>query len=136
MILRRPATHGKAKASSGNEGARRRARRYVALIFGAGIASGAAALAGIPPFGSLQGLLSPIAQFLHPQPASVPIQASTIFPPVPPVHQVVDVYDPPPPAQKSNPGPQPPATTPTPHPKASPTPPLQSSPSPTPRGDD
>lgn len=123
MILRRPATHGKTKAASGQEGGRSRARRYAALIFGAGIVSGTAALAGIPPFGSLQALIAPISQFLHPQPASGPIQASTIFPPVPPVHQVVDVYDPPP-------APQPPRTGPAPHPNASPTPPLRSSPSP------
>jgi hypothetical protein len=96
--------------------------RYLVLIFAAGVVSGTAALAGIPPFGSVQALLSPISQLRHVQPDSTPINASAIFPPVPPVHKVVDVYDPPPPARKSNPAPQPPASSPKPKTSPSPTP--------------
>lgn len=120
---------------------RSRVGRYVALIFGAGVVSGMAALAGIPPFGSLQALLGPISQLLHPQPPPAPIQASAIFPPVPPVHKVVDVYDPPPPAPRASPVPQPPAaspkpkSSPSPRSRPSPSPPLHSTPSPSPGND-
>jgi hypothetical protein len=118
---------------------RSRAGRYVLLIFGAGVVSGTAALAGIPPFGSLQALLAPISQLLHPPPPPTPIQASAIFPPVPPVHKVVDVYDPPPPAPRATSAPQPPAASPrpksSPSPRPSPSPPLHSTPSPSPGND-
>jgi hypothetical protein len=118
---------------------RSRLGRYVVLIFGAGVVSGTAALAGIPPFGSLQALLTPISQLLHPQPPPAPIQASAIFPPVPPVHKVVDVYDPPPPAPRATSAPQPPATSPkpkaSPRPSPRPSPPLRSTPSPSPGND-
>jgi hypothetical protein len=118
---------------------RSRLGRYVVLIFGAGVVSGTAALAGIPPFGSLQALLAPISQLLHPQPPPAPIQASAIFPPVPPVHKVIDVYDPPPPAPRATSAPQPPATSPkpkaSPRPSPRPSPPLHSTPSPSPGGD-
>ena len=119
-------------------GDRKRSRlgRYLVLIFGAGVVSGTAALAGIPPFGSLQALLAPISQLLHPQPPPAPIQASAIFPPVPPVHKVIDVYDPPPPAPRATSAPQPPAASPkpkaSPSPRPSPSPPLRSTPSPSP----
>lgn len=137
MILRRRATHGSVKAASGpKDRERTRVGRNLVLILGAGVMSGTAALAGIPPFGSLQALLSPISQLLHPQQAPVVIRASTVFPAVPPVHKTVDVYDPPPPAARPNPAPQPPATSPKPKAKASPTPHLHSSPSPTPPGGD
>jgi hypothetical protein len=120
---------------------RSRAGRYVVLIFGAGVVSGTAALAGIPPFGSLQALLAPISQLLHPQSPPAPIQAGAIFPPVPPVHKVVDVYDPPPPAPRATSAPQPPAasprprSSPSPRPRTSPSPPLHSTPSPSPGND-
>jgi hypothetical protein len=116
---------------------RSRVGRYLALVLGAGVVSGTAALAGIPPFGSLQALLAPISQLLHPQPPVAPIQASAIFPPVPPVHKIVDVYDPPPPAPRATTAPQPPATSPKPKasPRPSPTPPLHSTPSPSPGND-
>jgi hypothetical protein len=133
MIADRIRAQKSTGAAGPRERKRTRAGRYIVLIFGAGVVSGTAALAGIPPFGSVQALLSPVSQLRHPRPEPAPINASAIFPPVPPVHKVVDVYDPPPPAQKSNPAPQPPATSP--RPKASPSPPLHSSPSPTPHDD-
>lgn len=118
-----------------HERKRSRVRRYVVLIFGVGVVTGTAAMAGIPPFGSLQALLAPVSHLIHPQPAPAQIQASAIFPPVPPVHRVVDVYDPPPPASQTTAPPQPPATTPTPKPKTSPSPRPRSSPSPSPHDD-
>jgi hypothetical protein len=127
------------RASEQRDRKRSRVGRYVVLIFGAGVVSGTAALAGIPPFGSLQALLAPISELLHPQPPVAPIQASAIFPPVPPVHKVVDVYDPPPPAPRAPSAPQPPATSPkpkaSPSPRPSPSPPLHSTPSPSPGND-
>jgi hypothetical protein len=141
MFLGRQSIRGSVKPASGHEErGRSRLGRYLVLILGTGAVSGTAALAGIPPFGSLQALLAPISQLLHPQQAPTLIQASSIFPPVPPVHQTVDVYDPAPPAARPNPAPQPPAIAPSPTPKAkakaSPTPPLHSSPSPSPGGGD
>ena len=131
MILRRHATNGRVKDASGpKERGPSRLGRNLLLILGAGVVSGMAALAGIPPFGSLQALVAPISQSLHPQAAPVLIQASAVFPPVPPVHKTVDVYDPPPPAARPNPAP-PPAPT----PKASPTPTHHPSPTPPPGGD-
>lgn len=109
----------KAKVAEGQREKRpNRTGRYLVLIFGAGVITGVAALAGIPPFGSLQALLAPASEYLHPQPPLTPIQASTIFPSVPPVHKTVDVYDPPPPARRSSP---PPAST-SPRPTTSPSP--------------
>ena len=113
-----------------------RTKRFLVLTLGAGVLSGVAALAGIPPFGSVQALLAPISQFLHPRQAPEPILASSVFPSVPPIHKTVDVYDPAPPAKRSNPAPAPPRASPTPHEHPSPTPPLQSSPSPSPKGGD
>ena len=68
MILRRHATNGSVKAASGpKERGRSRLGRNLLLILGVGVISGLAALAGIPPFGSLQALLGPISHSLHPQ---------------------------------------------------------------------
>jgi hypothetical protein len=113
---------------------------FALLILGAGGVSGVAALLGVPPFGNLQVFVKQIVQ----GPPSGPIEARSIFPAVPPVHQVIDVYDPappPPPAAAPAPPaapapkpPQPPQATPTPrhHPSPNPTPPVTSSPSPSP----
>lgn len=129
----RPARTKRAGAEP-EERKRGRLARYLFLIFGAGVVSGTAALAGIPPFGSLQALLGPLSQTLHPQPAITQIKASTLYPAVPPVHKTVDVYDPAPPVRRASPTPRPPAASP--EPKPSPSPPLHSSPSPTPHGGD
>ncbi len=115
----------KAKVAVGQREKRRsRTGRYLALVFGAGAISGVAALAGIPPFGSLQALLAPASEYVHPQSPITPIQASTIFPSVPPVHKTVDVYDLAPPAQRSSP---PPVAT-SPRPTTSPRPATSPSP--------
>ena len=138
MIVDRLFPRREAEVAGRVERKRTRLGRYLVFIFGAGVTSGMAAIAGIPPFGSFQALVGPVSATLRPMPANGPIAARTIFPPVPPVHKVVDVYDPPPPARHSDPQPpKPPATTPTPrphpspHPSASPSP-IHSSPSPTP----
>jgi hypothetical protein len=135
MIPYRLRPKGGAKVAGKVERKHKRLGRYIVLIFGAGITSGVAALAGIPPFGSVQALLGPVSKTLHPTPPPSPILASAVFPSVPPVHKVVDVYDPAPPARKSEPQPppKPPMTTPTPrhHPSPSPSP-IHSSPSPPP----
>jgi hypothetical protein len=137
MIVSRLRPPGSAKLREAQEGRKRsRPWRYIFWIFGAGVVSGTAALAGIPPFGSLQALLAPISNVLHPPAPPAPIQASTIFPAIPPVHKRVDVYDPPPPPRRAVLAPQPPAAAPTPKTHPSPTPPLSSSPSPTPHGGD
>jgi hypothetical protein len=137
MSVRRIAARAATKARSLDEQHRsNRTGRFAVLILGAGGVSGVAAMLGIWPFGSLQVFVS---QIVH-GPPSGPIEARSIFPPVPPVHQVIDVYDPPPPAAPAppapapapKPSPQPPQATPTPRHHPSPTPPITSSPSPSP----
>jgi hypothetical protein len=136
MSVRRIAARAAIRARSGAELPKKsRTVRFALLILGAGGVSGVAALLGVPPFGSLQVFVKQIVQ----GPPSAPIEARTIFPAVPPVHQVIDVYDPPPaaapapPAAPAAPAPKPPQATPTPrHAHPSPTPPVTSSPSPSP----
>lgn len=66
---------------------RNRSVRFLTLTFGSGALAAllAVVIAGIP---TVLGLVFPTG----PTPE---IQASAIFPPVPPVHKVIDVYDPP-----------------------------------------
>jgi hypothetical protein len=136
LSVRRIAARAALRAGSTDERPKpNRTGRFAVLILGAGGISGVAAMLGVWPFGSLQVLVS---QIVH-GPPSGPIEARSIFPPVPPVHQVIDVYDPPPPAAPAppappapKPSPQPPQATPTPrhaHPSPSP---ITSSPSPSP----
>jgi hypothetical protein len=142
MIIRLPGTGSVKAGMQKREPKRNRAGLFAVITFGAGGISGLAAMAGIWPFSGLQAFLPTIgaASHLVTGDPSTQIQASSIFPAVPPIHKVIDVYDPPPPAPRQQPAPpQPPATTPTPrhHPSPSPTP-IHSSPSPsaTPGGGD
>jgi hypothetical protein len=139
MSVRRIAARAAIRAGSGHEQPKKnRTGRFALLILGAGGVSGVAALLGVPPFGNLQVFVKQIVQ----GPPSGPIEARSIFPAVPPVHQVIDVYDPAPPRPPAAapappvapaPAPQPPQATPTPrHAHPSPTPPVTSSPSPSP----
>ncbi len=66
---------------------RNRSARFLILTLGSGALAAllAIVIAGIP---TVLGLVFPTG--LTPE-----IQASAIFPPVPPVHKVIDVYDPP-----------------------------------------
>jgi len=124
MIVRRLAARGVVKTGSTEEEPRRkRAKRFLLIVFSFGALSGVLALLGIPPFGNLQTLIN---QLFYSGPNT--ISASTLFPPVQAVHKVVDVYDPPPPAaHRSAPNPvaapQPtPTRTPRPTPSGSPPP--------------
>ena len=141
MSVRRIAARAAIRAAAGHQQPRKsRTGGFALLILGAGGISGVAALLGVPPFGNLQVFVRQIVQ----GPPSGPIEARSIFPAVPPVHQVIDVYDPAPPppppaaapAPPAAPAPKPPQTpqaTPTPrHVHPSPTPPVTSSPSPSP----
>jgi hypothetical protein len=114
---------------------RNRTGRFAVLILGAGALSGIGAMLGVWPFAGLQVLVTHVIQG---DATVVPIEARTLFPPVPPVHQVIDVYDPPPPAPPAaKPAPQPPQATPTPrHEHPSPTPTVHATPSPSPKGGD
>ncbi len=88
---------------------RNRSLRFLVLTFGSGAVAAilAIVIAGIP---TVLGLVFPAG-------STPEIQASAIFPPVPPVHKVIDVYDPP----KQAPRPQPrPTSAPTARPTAEP----------------
>lgn len=122
MIVRRLAARGVVKTGSTEEEPRRkRAKRFLLIVFSFGALSGVLALLGIPPFGNIQTLINQVFYS-----APNPVSASSIFPPVPPVHKVVDVYDPPPPAAHRS------APNPPPAPVAQPTP--TGTPRPTPSG--
>jgi len=66
---------------------------FTLLTLGAGAAAGMAALVASTLIAAAQTLASDFAP--HDYLAS-PIKATTLFPPVPAVHKVVNVYDPPP----------------------------------------
>lgn len=123
MIVRRLASRGLVRRGSTDEEPRRkRASRYLLIIFSAGALAGLASLLGVWPFGDVRAQIN---RWLYTSPPE--IQASTIFPAVQPVHQTVDVYDPPPAARKTAPQPTSPGTnpphTPRPSPTARPSPP-------------
>ena len=105
---------------------RNRAWLFVWITLGAGALSAVAALLG--------GWLTELSNLTATNPPPAQIEARALFPPVPAVHKVVDVYDPPPPAAQPKPAPKPPAAAPTPTPRASPSP-IHSTPSPTPPDD-
>jgi hypothetical protein len=143
MSVRRIVARGAFRTDSAEKQPKQnRTGRFAVLILGAGAVSGTAAMLGVWPFGSLQLF---VTQIIHGPPTG-PIEARSIFPPVPPVHQVIDVYDPPPPAAPPAPvappakaSPKPPQATPTPrheHPSPSPTITSMPSPSPSPGGGD
>jgi hypothetical protein len=120
MIVRRLAARGVVrKGSTEEEPRRKRASRYLLIIFSAGALAGVASLLGVWPFGGVQAVVNRLLYSASPQ-----IQASSIFPAVQPVHQVIDVYDPPPARART---PQP-----TSAPHASPTPRHSPTPRPTP----
>lgn len=144
MNIRRAAPAGTPSDSrEPNQRKRSHTGRYVLLALGSGIVSGVASMAGIWPFGGMQTVLVQAAQIVHKPAGSAPIQAGSIFPPVPPVHKVIDVYDPAPPQSTKPPAPpehspepkQSPKPEHSPRPSPSPTPPVNSSPSPSPPPD-
>jgi hypothetical protein len=108
---------------------RNRTRQFLVLTIGAGAASGLVALIG-------PALVTDVGAAITTHvaaPAPDPIQASAVFPSVPPQHKVIDVYDPAPPVRQAPPAP--PATAaPTAPPTQSPRPARSPRPSPSPRG--
>ncbi len=123
MIVRRLAALRPPRSTSrGRTPRKNRAWRFILITFGSGALAVviAVAIAGVP---TVLSLVIPVET--PPQ-----ISASALFPPVPAVHKVVDVYDPPP---KQAPLPRP--VTPTAKP-VSPTPSPAHSPRPTPPPDD
>jgi hypothetical protein len=91
MIVRRLAARRLVKpGSTAEEPVRRRATRFVVVVFAAGVLSGAAAWLAFGPFGDVQGL---VLDIFAGGPAQ--ISAQEIFPKPAPTHRVVDVYDPP-----------------------------------------
>jgi hypothetical protein len=126
MIVRRLAARRLVKTGSTEEEPRRkRAARFLLVIFGAGTLAGTAASLGIWPFGSFQTLFAEVV------PRSGPplISAQSIFPPVQPVHKTVDVYATAPPVRRTQPTAnptdrpsQPPRPSQSPRPSGSPSP--------------
>lgn len=93
MINRRHAILSSVQAGS----PRKRAKRngpwlFTFLTLGAGTVAGLAALVATTLLVGLQTLASDFAPTANTAPA---IEARTLFPPVPAVHKVVNVYDPP-----------------------------------------
>ncbi|MFI5284438.1 MAG: hypothetical protein ACHQ0J_15120 [Candidatus Dormibacterales bacterium] len=124
----------RARARTGSEEpgpVRNRTRQFLLLTLGAGALSGVVALVG-------PGLVTNAGAAITTHVAAItakPIQASTVFPSVPPQHQVIDVYDPPPPARHVAPAPAPaPRPSASPEPRQSPRP--SGSPRPSPSPDD
>jgi len=75
------------------------------LTLGTGAVTGFASLV-IGSF--LTDVQAATATYLHGNASADPIQAATLFPPVPPVTKVIDVYDPPPAALQPRPASRPP----------------------------
>lgn len=101
--------------SRNSEPSRGRFRLFLMLVLAAGAGSGIAALIGNSVLLDLQTL----AFNVHDKAVVQTIEARTLFPPVPPVHKTVDVYDPAPAGGAGAPGP---AASPTPSPRPSPSP--------------
>ena len=132
MIVRRLVARGLARTGSTEEDPRRRrAKRYLLIVFSAGTISGLAALIGLGPFGDLQVLIN---DWVYGGPAA--INASAVFPTPAPTHRTVDVYDPAPVSRPtSQPTTQPtvrPTSSPTRRPRSSPSPSLTPRPTPSP----
>ena len=117
MIVRRLAARRLVKpGSTAEDPARRRATRFVVVIFAAGVLSGAVAWLAFGPLGDIQGLVQDI---FAGGPAQVPAQA--LFPSPEPAHRTVNVYDSPKPVSRPTTAPHhddtaPPASRTTPEP--------------------
>lgn len=123
MTVRKVAVRASAGADPPNHTRKGgRARLFLLLTLGAGAGAGVAALIGNSILLDLQNLVIDV----HSNIVVQPIEAKTLFPPVPPQHQTIDVYDPPA-TSPANPSPK--AT-----PKPSPSPSPRRSPRPTPSG--
>jgi hypothetical protein len=105
---------------------RGRARLFLVLTIGAGAGAGLFAMIASAFLVDLQNLVIDVHSNITVQ----SIAASSIFPPVPPQHKTIDVYDPPAAGPPANPSPN---ATPPPDPSPSPDRPRRS-PRPTPSG--
>lgn len=127
MIARKIAVRAGARSGSDPRPPKRnRALLFLLLTLGAGAASGIIALLG-------PALVTDVGAAITTRVAatsSEPIQASTLFPAVPPQHKVIDVYDPPPPVRRSAPPASAPHSAPSPSPERSPRPTPSGSPPP------
>lgn len=118
----------RARAGSGREEEEpKRNRAFLFFFFTLGAGALSAIIALIGP-GLVTDAGAVVTNAIVSNSPSSQIKAQTIFPAVPAVHKVVDVYDPAPPRRSSQPAPPPPVA----HPSPSPTP--SRSPRPTPSG--
>jgi hypothetical protein len=78
---------------------------FTMLTVGTGAVTGFASLV-VGSF--LTDVQAAAGTYLHGNASADPIQAATLFPPVAPVNQVIDVYDPPPAALQPRPASRPP----------------------------
>ena len=108
MIVRRLASRRLVKkGSTEQEPRRKRAARFLLVVFAAGAFSGLAAWLGVWPFGNIHTLIAEVFGSTGGPPQ---ISATNVYPSVQPVHRTVDVYDPAAPrraepTQKASPGP-------------------------------
>lgn len=130
MIVRKLAIRGKPKdGTPGQKPKKSRVFLFFLLTLGAGALAEMIALVGPGILADVEALVTDTIQ----SNSNGQIAASTLFPPVPVQHKVVDVYDPPPPraAAPAAPKAAAPPATPSPSPRVSPSP--RRSPSPSPR---
>jgi hypothetical protein len=93
MMVRSPAVRGSVGIGSRKKASRNGVLLFVFVTLGAGAAAGFVALATTTLSIGLQTLAADFAPYDY---TAWPIEAGTLFPPVPAVHKVVNVYDPPP----------------------------------------
>jgi hypothetical protein len=112
MFVRKLSIRARAGAGSLQKTPKRNLLRlFTLLTLGTGAVSGFAALV-IGAF--LTNVQAAAATYLHSNRSADPIQAATLFPPVPAVTKVIDVYDPPPVAAQPRPAPRAPEAAPRP----------------------
>jgi hypothetical protein len=94
MTVRKTAIRQSARLGSPRTRAKRGGAWLFALLtFGTGAVAGMAVLVATTLLAAAQTLASDFAPYDY---TASPIEATTLFPPVPAVHKVVNVYDPPP----------------------------------------
>ena len=100
MIVRRLASRRLVRNGSTEEEPRRkRAARFLLIIFTAGVFAGVAAWLDVWPFGNIHTLIAEVFGSGGPS----QIDAQTVYPSVAPVQKTVDVYATPPPARRTQP---------------------------------
>jgi len=117
MIVRRLVSRRAVrKGSTEEEPRRKRAGRFLLVIFTVGLLTGIAAWLNVWPFGNVQAMIAAVFGS-----GTVQVPAQSVFPAVQPVHKVVDVYDTPP-ARSAPPSRTQPGASPTGEPRESPEP--------------